>query len=179
MAVKEILRMGNPLLRKKSSSVPIEDIKTEKIKTLITDLFDTMKENDGIGIAAPQVGENIQLAIIGIEEENPRYPDQSSTKFYTVFNPKIKVLDKETQGFWEGCLSVPYLRGLVERPRKIQINYLDENAIEQTLIVEDFLATVFQHEIDHLDGVLYVDRIQDTTKLSYLEEFSKFWIEEE
>ena len=79
MAVKEILRMGNPLLRKKSSSVPIEDIKTEKIKTLITDLFDTMKENDGIGIAAPQIGENIQLAIIGIEEENPRYPDQSST----------------------------------------------------------------------------------------------------
>ena len=93
-----------------------------------------------------------------------------TSEAYIIFNPKITVLDKEKQGFWEGCLSVPGLRGYVERPRKVKIDYLDENADERTIEVEDFLATVFQHELDHLIGMLYVDRMEDVSTLMYEDE---------
>jgi peptide deformylase len=92
-----------------------------------------------------------------------------------VINPKITVLDEKEQGFWEGCLSVPELRGLVHRPRKVQVDYLDEHANPRTIVAEDFLATVFQHELDHLGGKLFVDRIKDITKLAFLDEYRKYW----
>ncbi len=93
-----------------------------------------------------------------------------TTEPYVIFNPRITVLDKELQVFWEGCLSVPGLRGYVERPRKVKIDYLDENAKERTIEVEDFLATVFQHELDHLIGMLYVDRMEDVSTLMFEDE---------
>lgn len=174
MARREVLRMGHPVLRKKAEPYEIDEITSDETKALLKDMFDTMEAEEGIGLAAPQIGVSKQMAIIGIEKENPRYPDAPEYDLLVVFNPKITYLDETPQGFWEGCLSVPGLRGYVERPQKIQIDYLDEDAAKKSAEVEGFLATVFQHEIDHLLGTLYIDKLKDTSMLSYIEEFSKY-----
>ena len=108
--------------------------------------------------------------IIHLEEDSERYPDLVESKKFIIFNPSISVLDETKQEFWEGCLSVPGLRGPVSRPRKIKVDYLDENAKENSIELEDFLATVFQHELDHLFGKLFVDRMEDISLLAYEEE---------
>ena len=162
--------MGNPLLREEAKPFTFEEILSEDTEILLKDMWDSLEEAGGIGLAAPQIGISKQLAVIKLSEESDRYPDMETTEPYVIFNPQITVLDKEVQGFWEGCLSVPGLRGYVERPRKVRIDYLDENADERTIEVEDFLATVFQHELDHLIGMLYVDRMEDVSTLMYEDE---------
>ncbi len=162
--------MGNPLLRVEAKPFTLEEILSEETEILLRDMWDSLEEAGGIGLAAPQIGISKQLAVIKLSEESYRYPDMETTEPYVIFNPQITVLDKEVQGFWEGCLSVPGLRGYVERPRKVRIDYLDENADERTVEVEDFLATVFQHELDHLIGMLYVDRMEDVSTLMYEDE---------
>ena len=162
--------MGNPLLRLEAKPFTLEEILSEETEILLRDMWDSLEEAGGIGLAAPQIGISKQLAVIKLSEESDRYPDMETTEPYVIFNPQITVLDKEVQGFWEGCLSVPGLRGYVERPRKVRIDYLDENADERTIEVEDFLATVFQHELDHLIGMLYVDRMEDVSTLMYEDE---------
>tara|TARA_B100001029_G_scaffold158795_1_gene145688 strand:- start:984 stop:1511 length:528 start_codon:yes stop_codon:yes gene_type:complete len=162
--------MGNPLLRVEAKPFTLEEILSEETEILLRDMWDSLEEAGGIGLAAPQIGISKQLAVIKLSEESDRYPDMETTEPYVIFNPQITVLDKEVQGFWEGCLSVPGLRGYVERPRKVRIDYLDENADERTVEVEDFLATVFQHELDHLIGMLYVDRMEDVSTLMYEDE---------
>ena len=162
--------MGNPLLRLEAKPFTLEEILSEETEILLRDMWDSLEEAGGIGLAAPQIGISKQLAVIKLSEESDRYPDMETTEPYVIFNPQITVLDKEVQGFWEGCLSVPGLRGYVERPRKVKIDYLDENADERTIEVEDFLATVFQHELDHLIGMLYVDRMEDVSTLMYEDE---------
>ena len=174
MAVKKVVRMGHPTLRQEAAKFTTEEIFLPQTRELIQDLVDTMIEEGGIGIAAPQIGVSKQVAIIDVAENNPRYPDANKSERYIIFNPKITVLDETPQSFWEGCLSVPGLRGLVSRPRKVAIDYLDEDALEQQIIAEGFLATVFQHELDHLFGKLYVDHIQDMKNLSYTEEYEEF-----
>ena len=171
MARREVLRMGHPVLRKMAEPFSVEEITSSETESLLNDMFETMQEEEGIGLAAPQIGISKQLAIIGIEKENPRSPDAAEYDLLTVFNPKITYLDETPQGYWEGCLSIPGLRGYVERPKKIQVEYLDEKAALQSVEVEGFLATVFQHEIDHLYGTLYIDKIKDLSKLSYIEEY--------
>lgn len=174
--------MGHPVLRKKARDLTQKEIQSVEIKRLIEDMIQTMEEYNGIGLAAPQVYESVQLAIIGFEDDNPRYPDQSGMKLSVFINPKISVLDKKEQGFWEGCLSVPELRGLVYRPRKIRVDYLDQKGEPQSIQAEDFLATVFQHELDHLSGVLYVDRIKNEpgkTLLAFTEEYQKYLVPKE
>lgn len=175
MSIKKVMRMGNPILRQCAQTLSKEEILAESTQKLVQDLLETMEVEQGIGIAAPQIGVSKQVAIVGIPEENSRYPQSESSPLVVVINPVITILDDTTQGFWEGCLSVPGLRGYVERPRKVQIDYMDLNAQPQTIIAEGFLATVFQHELDHLFGKLYVDRITDLTKLSYMEEFIEYW----
>ena len=162
--------MGNPLLREEAKPFTFEEILSEDTEILLKDMWDSLEEAGGIGLAAPQIGISKQLAIIKLSEESDRYPDMETSEAYIIFNPKITVLDKEKQGFWEGCLSVPGLRGYVERPRKVKIDFLDENAKERTIEVEDFLATVFQHELDHLIGMLYVDRMEDVSTLMFEDE---------
>lgn len=173
MAVKKLLRMGHPVLRHVARPLQQEEFKSAEIAELLQDMSDTMKAEGGIGIAAPQIGVSLQLAIIEIPEET-RYEGSEPTTRLIIANPILTVLDQDLQGFWEGCLSVPGLRGFVERPKKIRVDYLDRNGLAQSLEVEGFLATVFQHELDHLFGVLYVDRIKDTKLLSYTEEFVHF-----
>ncbi|MCP4913477.1 MAG: peptide deformylase [Oligoflexia bacterium] len=175
MAVKKVIRMGHPTLRQVAKEFTKEEILSEETKQLIQDMHDTMMAESGIGIAAPQINVPKSVAIIGIENDNERYPDADPYELITVFNPKITVLDNEEQAFFEGCLSVPGLRGLVKRPRKVKIEYLDMEANKQEIIAEDFVATVFQHEIDHLIGKLYVDRVAPGD-LYYNEEFDEFMV---
>lgn len=170
MTIHKIIKMGNPLLRESAQAFSKKEIALDRTKQLVKDLWETMDEYGGIGLAAPQVGISKQLAVIKIEEENDRYPEATSSKEYVIFNPKIKILDEAPQEFWEGCLSVPGLRGLVSRPRRIQVNYLDERAKQRSLVAEDFLATVFQHELDHLLGKLFIDRMRNISTLAYEDE---------
>lgn len=177
MARRNVIRMGHPLLRELAKPLSKEEILHSS--ELIQDLFDTMAEEKGIGIAAPQIGVSLQVAIIALPKENPRYPEIEESDTYIIFNPEITILDETSQGYWEGCLSVPGLRGFVERPRKIRLDYLDQEAQAHQIELEGFLATVFQHELDHLFGILYVDRITDKSKLSFIEEFVQFHSENE
>ena len=162
--------MGNPLLREEALPFTKKEITSSETKELVQSLWNTMEEYGGIGLAAPQIGVSKQLAVIKIEEDNERYPETEETEKFVIFNPKLTYLEETRQGFWEGCLSVPGLRGLVFRPRKIQVDYFDENAKNKTVILEDFLATVFQHELDHLFGKLFVDRLEDISTLVYEDE---------
>ena len=176
MAIRKVARMGHPVLRTPARDLTPEEIRSPEIRRLIADMIETMAEYGGIGLAAPQVHEPIRLALIGYEDDNPRYPDAGEQPLLVVINPKTTVLDETEQGFWEGCLSVPELRGLVYRPRKIQIDFLDHEGKKRQIVAEGFLATVFQHELDHLDGVLYVDRIRyapGKSPISFLEEYTR------
>ena len=170
MTVRKVIKMGNPLLREVAKEFTKDEILSEDMQDLITDMWDTMYPYDGIGLAAPQIGLSRQLAVIHLEEDSERYPELVESKKFIIFNPSISVLDETKQEFWEGCLSVPGLRGPVSRPRKIKVDYLDENAKENSIELEDFLATVFQHELDHLFGKLFVDRMEDISLLAYEEE---------
>ncbi len=178
LAVKPVIKMGHPTLRKMAAELTESEVKSGWFKNLISDMRDTMKHEGGIGIAAPQIDESYQVCIVSIPEDSSRYPDSEKSEEYIVVNPVITVLDEDKMGNWEGCLSVPGLRGYVERPRKVQIQFRDENFEEVEIIVDDFLAIVFQHELDHLFGKLYIDRITDTKMLSYNEEFVQFHLEE-
>tara|TARA_Y100000994_G_C15641179_1_gene421362 strand:- start:112 stop:660 length:549 start_codon:yes stop_codon:yes gene_type:complete len=179
MSVKEILKMGNPILREVAEDFSVEEIKNSETQLLLEDMWHSLAAAGGIGLAAPQIGISKQLAVIKLTEESDRYPDMEDSEAFIIFNPKITVLDKTEQGFWEGCLSVPGLRGFVERPRKIRVDFLDESAKPRSIEVEDFLATVFQHELDHLVGKLYVDRIKDITTLMFEDEMVFEELEEE
>lgn len=174
MAIRKIAKMGHPVLRRVARNLSREEILSAPFQQLIRDMVETMHEYEGLGLAAPQVHESVQLAVIEFQKDNERYPNMGATPLLVLFNPKITILDPSPQEFWEGCLSVPELRGLVARPRKIRVDYLDETATKKEIIAEDFLATVFQHELDHLSGTLFMDKLVDPKKLSFLEEFRKY-----
>ena len=166
----EILKLGNPILRLTAKEVSKEEILSENIQNLIDDMWNVMEKAGGIGLAAPQIGISIQLAVIKLESSSDRYENLEDSEEFIIFNPELEVINTEKQGFWEGCLSVPGLRGYVKRPKKLKISYLNEKAEKKEVIVEDFLATVFQHELDHLFGYLYVDRLDSTKDLVFEDE---------
>lgn len=178
MARRPVLKMGHPLLRKKARELSVEEIKSAWFKTLISDMVETMHSEEGVGIAAPQIGESVRVSVIEFEGDNERYPEMGDQGLSIFVNPVIKVLNEDTEGFWEGCLSVPGLRGYVERPKKVSVEYYDERGIKKDLVAEGFLAIVLQHEFDHLDGVLYIDRVKDPTKIAYIEEYRQFILAE-
>ena len=175
VAVRQILRMGNPILRERSRELSKEEIFSDWFTNLITDMTDSMHATQGIGIAAPQIGELVRVSVIEFSPDSERYPDMGEQALKIFINPVLKVTNSEDQIFWEGCLSVPDLRGAVARPSGVYVEYLDENAKPQSIQADGFFATVLQHEFDHLDGKLYIDRIKDLTKLSYIEEYKQFW----
>jgi len=173
--IRQLVRMGHPLLRQTARELSSEEILSPEIQQFIADMRENMKHHGGIGLAAPQIGESIQLAVIELGPTKNRYDANAELSFTTFINPKISILDATPQGFWEGCLSVPGLRGYVERPRKVRVEYLNAAAESCEIVAEGFLATVLQHELDHLFGHLYIDRLQDTRLLSYQEEFMQFY----
>jgi peptide deformylase len=165
--------MGNPILRKTAKEVTPEELKSDEFYQLLLDLRDSMAHYGGIGIAAPQIGVSLQVAIIELSPSN-RYGEEVQLPLTAFINPKLEILTEEEQGFWEGCLSVPGLRGFVERPKKLKVSYMSDKGEKKDLIAEGFLATVIQHELDHLFGVLYIDRVKDPRLLSYQEEFETY-----
>jgi peptide deformylase len=167
MAIRPVLRMGDPRLLEKSSSV--KKFRTAALKELITDMRDTMASINGAGLAAPQIGVNLQVVIFGIEG-NVRYPDAEEVPFTILINPTLTPVNKEIEEGWEGCLSVPGMRGLVPRFVNLRYQGFDEKgkAIDRT--VSDFHARVVQHECDHLAGILYPMRIRDLRNFGFTAE---------
>ena len=166
--------MGHPLLRERAHEVTAAQLRSGELRALLQDMQDTLHDYGGIGLAAPQIGESLRLAIIEIAGGPPRYGDLAPLPLTAFVNPVITVLNDATAGYWEGCLSVPGLRGFVERPQHVRIDYTALDGSAQQLVLEGFTATVFQHEFDHLDGVLYVDRISDMRLLSFEREFERY-----
>lgn len=164
MAVKPILRMGDPRLL--AVAAEVETVPSAELDALIQDLFDTMAANNGAGLAAPQIGVGLRVVVFGVQA-NPRYPDAGEVPATVLINPLITVLDQAGERGWEGCLSVPGMRGLVERPGRIAYRGMaaDGSLIERQ--AEGFHARVVQHECDHLDGVLYPMRMTDMSAFGF------------
>lgn len=175
MAILKVARMGHPVLRRIAQPVSEKEISTEQFQTFIDDMIETMREYDGVGLAAPQVHRSQRVSVIEIDD-NPRYGGKKNVGLHVFVNPKLEALTSDTNSYWEGCLSVPGLRGLVARPNKVKVSYLDRHGKKKEMQAEGFLATVLQHEFDHLDGKLYVDRLTDTTKLVFDQEFERYWL---
>lgn len=166
MTVKTILRMGDPRLLQQAQ--PVTEFAGAELRTLIEDMRDTMQAAGGVGLAAPQIGVGLQVVIFGFQQ-SVRYPDAESVPETVLINPVITPLDDETEDGWEGCLSVPGLRGLVPRSRAIRYQGRDENGQAIDRSVSGFHARVVQHECDHLQGRLYPMRIRDFTKFGFTE----------
>ena len=169
MAIRDILKMGNPDLLRVSEPV---DFEKDDLPTLIDDMKETMKANDGAGLAAPQIGVFKRLVIFGFDT-NDRYPEADSVPFTVLINPIITPLSDEEENGWEGCLSVPGLRGVVPRFTHIKYEGYDAEGNKIEREVEDFHARVVQHECDHLDGILYPMKIEDYRYFGFHEEIFK------
>jgi peptide deformylase len=167
MAVREILKMGDPRLLRVAP--PVTQFDTDEIHLLVSDMFDTMRAVNGAGLAAPQIGVDLQLVIFGSDATNPRYPDAPVVPRTVLLNPVITPIGSEEEEGWEGCLSVPGLRGMVPRWARIRYTGFDQygDAIDRT--VDGFHARVVQHECDHLIGKLYPMRIRDFGKFGFTE----------
>ena len=166
MAVKDVLKMGHPLLRQVAEPVRVFD--AAQLNELLVDMEDTMRALNGAGLAAPQIGVSLRVVIFEMTE-NPRYPHVTPIPFTVLINPVLEPLGTDMEEGWEGCLSVPGLRGLVPRFHRLHYSGLDRHGQPFTRTVEGFHARVVQHEVDHLDGVLFPQRIRDLTQFGFEE----------
>ena len=173
MSVREILHVGNPLLRETSREVSRDELASPGMQQLIDDLIDTMHAANGAGIAAPQVGALVRITTIEVNK-NPRYPYKPPIPLTVVVNPVIEFLDDEMVEVNEGCLSVPNMRGNVMRHVNIRVRYHDRHGVEHDEVKRGLTAGTFQHEIDHLDGLLFLDRVHDTRTLTTWEQFERY-----
>jgi len=173
MAILKVARMGHPVLRRVAEAVPVDEIQSSPLQRLIDDMIETCREYDGAGLAAPQVHVSKRVALIEVHD-NPRYPDAEELSLTIVINPAIEHIDPTRQLVWEGCLSVPDLRGLVPRSKAIRLRGLDRDGEPLDITLEGFPAAVVQHECDHLDGKLYLDRMESMETLSFLPEFDRY-----
>lgn len=178
MAVREILTVGHPLLRERSREVSRDELASPEMQQLIDDLIDTMHAANGAGIAAPQIGELVRITTIEVNH-NPRYPYKPPIPLTVVVNPIIEAIagpngNVEQVEINEGCLSVPNMRGNVMRNVDIRVRYWDRHGVEHDEIRRGLTAGTFQHECDHLDGLLFLDRVHDTRSLTTWEQFERF-----
>jgi peptide deformylase len=165
--IREVLRMGDPRLWQKS--VPVADFTSPQLSALLVDLRDTMAHLNGAGLAAPQIGVGLRVVIFGVTA-NPRYPDVEPVPDTVLINPRLEPLAYEEEEGWEGCLSVPGMRGWVPRWKRLRYSGFDEQGNPFKREVEGFHARVVQHECDHLDGILYPMRVRDFTRFGFNEE---------
>tara|TARA_B100001093_G_scaffold127050_1_gene119554 strand:+ start:146 stop:661 length:516 start_codon:yes stop_codon:yes gene_type:complete len=170
MATREILKMGHPTLLEVAK--PVEKFNTPELDSIIEDMIDTMQENDGAGLAAPQIGLGMQLVIFGFDS-NERYPEADQVPFTVLINPVITPIGNEEEDGWEGCLSVPGLMGVVPRFKRIRYQGKDQHGNDIDREVDGFHARVVQHECDHLIGKLYPMRIRDFSQFGYLDTLTK------
>ena len=178
MSILKVARMGHPVLRAPARPLHPSEIRTAKIQQLIDDLFDTMKEYQGIGLAAPQVHVGLRLFVAGVAGE-PRSEeddeDEEDVPLMALINPEITPVGREVVEDWEGCLSIPDIRGRVPRARQITVRAYNRQGKKIEIAASGFTARVIQHETDHLDGVLFFDRMKDFASLTFLEEFGRYW----
>jgi len=166
MTIRRVLKMGDPLLYRRAEPVPVFD--TPELHALIQDMFDTLHALNGAGLAAPQIGVSLRVVIFEINA-NPRYPDVEPIPATILINPELSPIGEEQEDGWEGCLSVPGLRGLVSRSRHLRYTGFDTRGTPIDRTVSDFHARVVQHECDHLDGILYPMRLRDIRLLGFEE----------
>ena len=162
--IREVLRMGDPRLLQRSR--PVERFGTPELAGLLADMRDTMAHLNGAGLAAPQIGVGLRVVIFGVKS-NPRYPDAEEVPDTVLVNPELEALDAQMEEDWEGCLSVPGMRGVVPRHRRLRYAGFDEQGRRFERTVEGFHARVVQHECDHLEGILYPMRIRDFAKFGF------------
>lgn len=174
MAILKIAQMGNPVLRRPADLVPIKSIKSPILKKFIDDMIETMREYSGVGLAGPQVHESLQIVVIEAHE-NPRYPQTPTIPLAVLINPAVESLTDETDEDWEGCLSIPDIRGKVPRYREVRVQAHDREGKELDFSVKDFFARVIQHEHDHLQGILFLDRMKKLDTLTYMAEYQRYW----
>jgi peptide deformylase len=169
MSILKIARMGHPVLRTRARLLERDEIGTPRIQQLIDDMFETMNDSEGIGLAGPQVHESIRLFVAGVDDEDGTMPP------VVMINPAITPLGADVEEDWEGCLSIPDIRGRVSRPTNIRIQALDRHGKPISMTADGFPARVIQHETDHLDGVLFFDRMTSFESLTFLDEYSRYW----
>jgi len=167
MAIRPVLRMGDARLLQRAE--PVSSFGSEELRALLADMRDTMQALNGAGLAAPQIGVGLRVVIFGVQK-NPRYPDAEEVPETVLINPSIMELEETIKDDWEGCLSLPGMRGLVPRFQNIRYQGYDEHGARIDRTASGFHARVVQHECDHLDGILYPMRIRDITKFGYTEE---------
>lgn len=171
MAILKIARMGHPVLRAPARPLELSEIGTPAIQRLIDDMFETMREYEGIGLAAPQVHEGLRLFVAGVDEPDTSLPP------VVMINPVIEPLGAAVEEDWEGCLSIPDVRGRVPRAAEIRVDAHDRTGRRIALTASGFPARVMQHETDHLDGVLFPDRMRSFESLTFLAEYRRHWAE--
>ena len=174
MSILKVARMGHPVLRRKARPLEPDEIRSPAFQQLIDDMFETMAECQGIGLAAPQVHEDVRLFVAGYDDAEPQ-----GVPRMVLINPEIAIVDDTVTEEWEGCLSIPEIRGRVPRAREIRVRALDRAGKRIEVKARGYTARVIQHETDHLDGILFLDRMTSFETLTYLEEFGRYWSEDD
>jgi peptide deformylase len=176
MSILKVARLGHPVLRAGARPLSAREVESADVQRLIADMVETMREYNGVGLAAVQVHEPLQLAVLEVAD-NPRYPEKPTVPLSVLINPRIEPLAEDTEGDWEGCLSVPDMRGNVPRYAKIRVRALDHDGARLDFVASGFHARVIQHEFDHLNGKVYLDRMNDLSTLTHLQEYIRYWTE--
>jgi peptide deformylase len=171
--VRPIVTVGDPVLRERARDVTLDELRSPEVQALIDDMIATMRDADGAGLAANQVGELLRIAVAEVGENHPRYPYKPPIPLTVIVNPAIEPLGAETVEINEGCLSVPDLRGTVDRHLEVRVRCLDRHGTPQELVRRGLTAGTFQHEVDHLDGILFLDRVRDPTTFTTWEQFER------
>jgi peptide deformylase len=173
MSVRPIATVGHPVLRERAREVTSEELRSPGVQRLIDDMIETMRAASGAGLAANQVNELLRIAVIEVRPDNPRYPYKPPIPLTVIVNPAIEPLGPETIEINEGCLSVPDLRGTLDRFEAVRVRYLDREGEEHEEVRRGLTAGTFQHEVDHLDGVLFLDRVRDPATFTTWEQFDE------
>jgi peptide deformylase len=176
VAILKVARLGHPVLRRVADPVPCAEISRPETQGFIDDMIETMHEYIGVGLAAPQVHVSRQIAVLECES-HPRHPDMDRIPLMVIINPVLTPLSEETAADWEGCLSIPEFRGVTPRYTAVRLEALGRKGEQIELVAKDFFARVLQHETDHLNGKVYLDRMGDFTTLSHLQEWSRYWLD--
>jgi peptide deformylase len=177
MAMLEIAKLGNPILRRVAEPITLEELRRPEIQQFIDDMVETMYKSDGVGLAAPQVFLSKQIVVLGTQD-NPRYPDAPPIPLTVLVNPVFTYQSEQQVEGWEGCLSLDNLRGSVPRSQHVRVKAQDRGGRELQIEAYDFMARVIQHEVDHLNGKVFIDQMKDLTTLTHLKEFETYWYRE-
>jgi peptide deformylase len=170
MSILKVARMGHPVLRSRARLVDRAELASPAVQTLIDDMIETMVEYRGVGLAAPQVHQGLRLFVASLDAG-----DEESGRPYVIVNPEVIPVGSDVEDDWEGCLSIPDIRGRVPRAREIKMRALDRRGERVELRAHGYPARIIQHETDHLDGVLFFDRMKSFESLAFLDEYSKYW----